>query len=285
MTMQLKLPNIVFGGNNKQLLTDPMINSGSLLLIDPQSPLNPMSKVVIGGPVPNLAEGTMAALTGAQSEFSFMLSGFYGEKFIFELTNRGGIHVAVPTTITQGRGWHPSIGMLWPQELLDYLNNNPTHQLYISTWTSTSRLDSDAVDTPFMNLGTVDNTTNYRAIFDIKSDLPTGASRLGYFKSGTDTVGEGTMRAIAVNSYAGIEIPYYTNFVFGTGPMDRPITEGQTGKWPAMILYRLYVEDLTVSGNTFDNVVAKDKALYQKDVMTAGGRYYGDTYTDPATIG
>lgn len=29
---------------------------------------------------------------------------------------------------------------------------------------------------------------------------------------------------------------------------------------------------------------AIDHALYTTHVLTAGGRYYGDTYTDPATV-
>lgn len=50
------------------------------------------------------------------------------------------------------------------------------------------------------------------------------------------------------------------------------------------IFYRAYIEDLTVSGRTYAEVDAIDYALYTKEVLTPGGRYYGDTYTDPATI-
>lgn len=47
---------------------------------------------------------------------------------------------------------------------------------------------------------------------------------------------------------------------------------------------RAYVEDLTVSGRTYAEVDAIDHALYTKEVLTPGSRYYGDTFTDPATI-
>jgi hypothetical protein len=40
----------------------------------------------------------------------------------------------------------------------------------------------------------------------------------------------------------------------------------------------------TVSGRTYEQVAAIDQALYTKEVLTAGGRYYGDTYTNPTTI-
>jgi hypothetical protein len=53
---------------------------------------------------------------------------------------------------------------------------------------------------------------------------------------------------------------------------------------PSVVFYRTYLEDLTVSGRTYAEVDALDVALYTKHVLTTGGRYYGDTYTDPATI-
>lgn len=55
-------------------------------------------------------------------------------------------------------------------------------------------------------------------------------------------------------------------------------------KAASWIFRRLYLEDLTVSGRTYDQVAAIDQALYTKEVLTAGGRYYGDTYTNPTTI-
>ncbi|MCB4842518.1 hypothetical protein LHV18_18025, partial [Providencia rettgeri] len=51
---------------------------------------------------------------------------------------------------------------------------------------------------------------------------------------------------------------------------------------PAWIFYRAYIEDLTVSGRTWDEVNAIDKAMYEKEVISVGGRYFGDTFTAPA---
>ncbi|MEW5810252.1 MAG: hypothetical protein AB1925_12440 [Actinomycetota bacterium] len=56
------------------------------------------------------------------------------------------------------------------------------------------------------------------------------------------------------------------------------------GNHGSFIFYRSYLEDLTVSGRTFAQVSAIDQALFTKEVLTAGGRYYNDTFTDPATI-
>lgn len=56
--------------------------------------------------------------------------------------------------------------------------------------------------------------------------------------------------------------------------------EGQ----PSWLFYRFYAEELTISGRTFAQVNALDQAEYTKQVLTPGGRYYGDVFTDPATI-
>lgn len=58
----------------------------------------------------------------------------------------------------------------------------------------------------------------------------------------------------------------------------------RTNKAASRVLYRWYLEDLTVSGRTYAEVLAADYALYQQ-AFGVGGRYYGDTLpTDPSTI-
>lgn len=47
---------------------------------------------------------------------------------------------------------------------------------------------------------------------------------------------------------------------------------------PSYILYRMYLEDLTVSGRTYAQVDAIDYAMWQT-AFSAGGKFYGDTFT------
>lgn len=54
-------------------------------------------------------------------------------------------------------------------------------------------------------------------------------------------------------------------------------------RMPSMILYRFVLEDLTVTGRSFATADAIDAAQFAAAFGT-GGRYNGDTYTDPATI-
>lgn len=62
-------------------------------------------------------------------------------------------------------------------------------------------------------------------------------------------------------------------------------TNGNKDKAPSFIFYRLYLEDLTVSGRSYATVDGLANTNFANLFNTAGGRYYGtDTFTDPATI-
>jgi len=73
------------------------------------------------------------------------------------------------------------------------------------------------------------------------------------------------------NTQGGVVIDPTTN----SGSKDN------AGSWAFM---RAYIEDLSISGRTFDEVAAIDSGLYSKEVLTSGGRYYNDTYTNPSTL-
>jgi len=51
----------------------------------------------------------------------------------------------------------------------------------------------------------------------------------------------------------------------------------------SMIFYRFYCEDLSLSGRTREAVAALDDELFA-EAFAVGGKFYGDTYTDPSTF-
>ena len=70
----------------------------------------------------------------------------------------------------------------------------------------------------------------------------------------------------------------------GSAVIDPTSGSGSKDKAASWKLYRFYLEDLTVSGRTYAEVDAMDNALYTQEVLTPGGRYYGDTQTSVSTI-
>ena len=75
-------------------------------------------------------------------------------------------------------------------------------------------------------------------------------------------------------------------------PPVRPSVHGPITPWASnatyvnkaasRIVYRLYWEDLTVSGRSYAQVQAADYELWQA-AFAAGGRYAGDTFSNPLT--
>ncbi|MGO2750569.1 MAG: hypothetical protein ACTIA6_11005 [Pseudoclavibacter sp.] len=52
---------------------------------------------------------------------------------------------------------------------------------------------------------------------------------------------------------------------------------------PSEILYRGYIENLTATGRPFEQVRAADFRKYTDEVLTPGGRYFGDAWTEPTS--
>jgi hypothetical protein len=69
------------------------------------------------------------------------------------------------------------------------------------------------------------------------------------------------------------------SIIFGNGGSGSALTN----QCPSDIFYRGYCEDLTVSGRTYADVDALDKALWDA-AFAAGGRFAGDTFTAPSTF-
>lgn len=104
--------------------------------------------------------------------------------------------------------------------------------------------------------------------------------------------GDGTNTSVT-GSQAGGGLPFGSATAWpgiGTTGTIASANFGVTGsatnkdKVDSHIVYRFYLEDLTVSGRSHATVDALSYAEYTKHVLTVGGRYYGDTFTDPATI-
>jgi hypothetical protein len=87
-------------------------------------------------------------------------------------------------------------------------------------------------------------------------------------------------------SYTGQPVTSTRSAIFEVGNLLAPNQgAGKAGPHGVHVFWRGYVEDLTVSGRTYAEADAIDIAEFTKQVLTSGGRYYGDTIvTAPSTI-
>lgn len=270
------------------ILNDPILSSGSLFLFDPSHSQGVFSGVpASGGSVPNVAWSEAAAILGSGTSSS--LAGVVtstnpteASKSLVERTTKLGVHQIISLVAqTVANNWIVSL----PTPIRDYLYAHRTdHSFYFSMWHKVTRpgIANSANQSP---IHYASNTVNY--LFFAQSGLPTsaGSNKRSYPSGiGDPNVAAGQERFLNINPTAqtGAGVSNGNNIDFGLGNF---------GSWQAFnlnkcssrIIYRVYVEDLTVSGRSYATVDAIDYAMYQA-AFTSGGKFYDDTYTAPSTI-
>lgn len=320
MTRVVQLTDVFTDTTLPRLLGDPILTNGSLQLYEPANPAYPWaSGVPIDGYVmPNLAwqYAVTAGLgtTEAQTEGKFRVpTNNTSSLFKSERTAKGGIHgISTQSAWVATSGNQPTFGMVaeFPDSIIAYLAANPAHSYFFSVWGIETR--GHAVANP----GNMDNfahisrftgsaTVGAFAMFDNHSaytgnQLMTLAGSRGQPSAADVPVGQFIMNMGGVPTDTGSNFTN-TNYVIqdtnATGTMASPTRQaaqwGQTS-WAAntalhnnaksWVWYRTYMEDLTVSGRSYATVDGIDNTAYTAQVLTAGGRYYGDTYTAPSTL-
>jgi len=300
--LKLVLPGVTFTDPSlPKLYPDPIQSEGSLLLLDFAhsagwtGDYNPPSTLTY---IPNLAYEQAYKIIGSGSEQD--LAGRYNQSSIsgtesalhkVEFSGKKGLHVIVSQN--PGLGSAQNFKVYAPSLIRDYIKNHiqdatpsgeTVHDFFVSIWYKTTRPFGSGTAANFC-FG--QNSGNY-GIISTSSDFQgrwNGAGTTnGVNKRVTpnqNVAGANVLKNTALNSFAGEKS--------SSDVME--MWWGRAGAWngfmatnaPSFILYRMYVEDLTVSGRTYAEVDALDYALWQ-EAFASGGRFFGDTYTDPSTI-
>lgn len=292
--LKITLPGSFTDTSLPKIADDAILTAGSLVLFDAIHSANPMAAGVPanGASIPNIAWKEAAAAIGSGSQSS--LAGAFdlpnaGSDYLYERSGKGGLH-AIYSQVTNAatRGGALKI----PDAVATFLIANSTHKYYFSMWHYMTRAgitdasgDLEAALSGIFKNGAVAQQIELMNIGAGNANT----ENLGRRNSpGPNTVGP-TMRNIAVNGWhlAGGSLPADAASMnkgavhFGNYNGFGSVSQNQC---PSHIHYRFYLEDLTVSGRTYAAVDALDYSLYQAAVTTAGGRYYGDTYTAPSTL-
>ncbi|WP_341394079.1 hypothetical protein [Arthrobacter sp. G119Y2] len=282
------------------LSIDPVAaQTGALMLVDPTNPI--FGKGFTGVPahgatVPNLAWlSAAAAVGGTQASLAAVVDtvGMAGAKGALERTAKGGIHAIFSQVNNTAAADRTHYSLIVPEPIRTYLDANPDHNIYLSIWGRNTRR-TDAASGQVVSISGIDaGTTAYRAYLnDNGSTAPsTGGSFLGARGSGATPLGNyiknvgaaGTTGAFSIGTSTPTERARLwgignTGFLNTYAGGAQPAPQGHSG---SHILYRAYLEDLTLSGRTYAQVDALDSAYYTEEVLTPGGRYYGDTFTAP----
>lgn len=286
-------------GYAPQLPTSPLLaglSAGPLALIEFAHPNNPIPAGVPanGAVIPDLAASLTAATLGQAPGDLTVASTVGGSsvKVKMERSSKGGIHTI------NSRTQQTSPYELWDIALdaarLAFLNAHNDHDIYVSAWWRETRAPAAGYaealhPAGIRRSGNVSDAANRWVSVGAFNTAPNLTPPVGNARraGGASMVSGGSGSAAlfvadAATEAYGLPTPFVVN-----APLVRSTTaqSSQVNKTPSVLLYRVYVEDLTVSGRTADAVAAIDLAEFQEMVLTSGGRYYGDTWTDPATFG
>lgn len=204
---------------------------------------------------------------------------------ISERTPRGGLH----TTVSQTNDTVNSNfkGIQAKAALASYITANRGHSFYMSQWRRVTRgATAPSTQSPIRGgignggtnyvtqllqahtTGTMQSAINPLGGFTDQPPPNVGATGLMFNADGATGPGNGNSTLVVALNYWGLAGSYGAAATYGN-------------KSASYVAYRSYIEDLTVSGRTFEQVRAIDYALYQA-AFGAGGRYAGDTFTVPS---
>lgn len=310
--LKIVLPTTLTDATLPILKDDPVLTSGSLMLVD-------LANETGGVPAPdsdvaNIAWRQAATVLGSGTKDTLAAkfrrsATFAASDGLLERTARGGLHAIISqTTLANGRGAILDA----PDPIKAHILANPGHGYYFGMWAKLTRGAAGTngaqrlkLSKAGVNWGQATLMLYYRTGWYVTPAPTTGNGNPGLPESrsttnGSPNVATPVSERIAGAVSTGRPSPFYggvaatttisppagvTDFTAGAvfGALDAAMNP-TAGNYPnSWALYRMYLEDLTISGRTFAQVEAIESAEYSK-AFAPGGRYNGDTHTSPATI-
>lgn len=293
MGLKVKLTDTVFTDLTlPKLYPDAVMSAGSLYLIDLSHPNgydNGVLAPTAGTLIPNVAYETAAALIGSGDRTSLSptltISIPSPSNYKVEFSAKKGLHALISQVNIAAA---QSVKLTIPAAIQAYLYNNPNRQYFVSYWSRVTRAALTQVTADLGFFQASSGVNNVFSFVDKEIHPLTSPQRLGFHS--VPAIANAPIPA--GNSYrnvgfTGVEgtLPVIGS-MFGAwkaGAEPSTYSSAEAGKAKSVILYRIYIEDLTASGRTYAQADALDYAQYQA-AFGVGGRFAGDSFTDPATL-
>lgn len=234
-------------------------------------------------PAPTAGQIT-AAQTAVDGTFTTDASYVAGTTATFERTSRGGLHGIVSQVSNTASNQGAALTL--PSAIHTYITANPAHAYFMSLWDAISRVGIIPASSQII-AGVLNNASGASNQLFTVTTLGLRMGALGSASLvGANTVGA-SYSELGASAYSGT-VPTAANekggvFWGSTTQAGASQNSGQLNKLPSHAFYRLYLEDLTVSGRSFAQAAAADQAAYALAFGT-GGRYASDTFTAPSTL-
>lgn len=237
---------------------DRLESPGSLMLVDPTHPTGGWAAGVptSNTRVTNVLADTARQLIGPAAEV----------RPLWRQQSDAGVQPTVTRTTTGGLYTSGKFaGLTLPVDVAHYVVTNPGHAFYISLWG---------------HRGTTTGFTSASQIYHGTLGMVYNFPATAVTTSGTVLGSAGFPIASGSHFRAAAAVQGFTATGTGQQLVDSNAVT-MFGTWGGLTeaarrTFRYYLEDLTVSGRTWTEVNALDSYLHTREVLTPGGRYYGD---------
>lgn len=284
MGNKLTLTDVVFTDSSLPVLyDDPLISNGTLVLVDFGHSKGKLTSVPPNGALlPNIAESVSATLVGSSAVSPNVVRAYTEGAMLPEITAKGGLQV-IKSKINDLNNSRFTVRI--PTAVKDYLLLHKDNSYYFSVWQRITRTFDDA-SVPLMALAEAAYSNIFLLNLGANGNLlGVNTNVIGASSSLNPTTAVGVAKQqLAVSKATGAlgNMAYTDLFIFGGCP-SAGVMNAALHKGGSQILYRVYLEDLTVSGRTYAAVKAQDDALFQA-AFGAGGKFADDIFTDPSTL-
>jgi len=289
--LKIVLPSNFTDTSLPVLRDDAILSTGSLVLLDVAHSATPATGFLLpaGAPINAsvlynaaykecaaiLGSGTAASLAG-----SFGVSGAInnGTKGKLERTALGGIHgiVSQATALAANDGATMNIA----SAIRTYIAANPNHSYYLSQWDRITRANT-GTNAGALTIDTQGGGTFANQLLYMRQDTGWSLAGAGSRNSPTlntlgNRISNGAIAASSASTYSASGAQF--GAIWGASGVNAGLLVSRNNNWPSFAFYRLYLEDLTVSGRSYATVDALDNSLWTA-AFAAGGRYASDTIT------
>lgn len=205
-----------------------------------------------------------------------------------QLTSKGGLHF-ITSQAYSGEAYSGEVfsGIRANAALRTYLAGLANPNLYVSMWTCVTRKAKGQAGKQAPLLSYAQTTSNYLMYLQsVQSQMAlsgVSTSKLNKIATSDDVVGVPNYYQGNVTSKSGTGVTASTALTIGSGHYNPFSSITSLNEAPSFILYRVYIEDLSLSGRTYEQVKAIDDAEFAK-AFGVGGRFYGDTWSNPSTV-
>ena len=257
-----------------KLYDDARLTDGSLMLIDFTHSMTGISGVPAAGTIiPNIAAETAKRIVGGGTKDTLgciFNNTFEAANGRLERTLKGALHGIVSASNRNQKVAGFEFSSTTAPLLCNFIKNHLNDEYAVFLWTNVTRITpaTSNINDSLTYANTASSANNNMLGITVQNTVGT--------KRSTARAATGFSGALNANDTLNRGFPFYWG-------QTQPYQSLNPTNGKSMVLYGYHLIHVPSSGMTFAELDARDAGLYAK-FFGEGGRYYGDTWSDPSSV-